>query len=73
MRPACSGRWRHLRPRGYPETDKAFTYLLLYSAMYGLADVLTVALNNVGFDGLSGTEYLKAMQADGDGQRGRRL
>ena len=51
--------------RGYPETDKAFTYLLLYSAMYGLADVLTVALNNVGFDGLSGTEYLKAMQQMG--------
>lgn len=48
--------------KGYPEHDKAFTYLLLYSTMYGLADVLTVALNNVGFDGLNGTEFLKAMQ-----------
>jgi len=51
--------------KGYPDSDKAFTYLLLYSAMYGLADVLTVALNNVGFDGLNGTEYLKAMQQMG--------
>ena len=51
--------------KGYPEHEKAFTYLLLYSAMYGLADVLTVALNNVGFDGLNGTEYLKAMQQMG--------
>ena len=51
--------------KGYPESDKAFTYLLLYSAMFGLADVLTVALNNVGFDGLNGTEFLKAMQQMG--------
>ena len=51
--------------KGYPESDKAFTYLLLYSAMFGLADVLTVALNNVGFDGLNGTEFLKAMQQIG--------
>jgi len=51
--------------KGYPEHDKAFTYLLLYSTMYGLADVLTVALNNVGFDGLNGTEFLKAMQQMG--------
>jgi len=51
--------------KGYPEHDKAFTYLLLYSAMFGLADVLTVALNNVGFDGLNGTEFLKAMQQMG--------
>ena len=51
--------------KGYPESDKAFTYLLLYSAMFGLADVLTVALNNVGFDGLNGTEFLKAMQKMG--------
>ena len=51
--------------RGYPESDKAFTYLLLYSAMFGLADVLTVAMNNVGFDGLNGAEFLKAMQQMG--------
>ena len=51
--------------KGYPEHDKAFTYLLLYSAMFGIADVLTVALNNVGFDGLNGTEFLKAMQQMG--------
>ncbi len=51
--------------KGYPESDKAFTYLLLYSAMFGFADVLTVALNNVGFDGLSGREFLKAMQQMG--------
>lgn len=48
--------------KGYPESDKAFTYLLLYSAVFGLADVLTVAMNNVGFDGLNGAEFLKAMQ-----------
>ncbi len=51
--------------KGYPEHDKAFTYLLLYSAMFGIADVLTVALNNVGFDGLNGAEFLKAMQQMG--------
>ncbi len=51
--------------KGYPESDKAFTYLLLYSAMYGIADVLTVAMNNVGFDGLTGAEFLKAMQQMG--------
>ena len=53
------------KSKGYPDSDKAFTYLLSYSAMFGLADVLTVALNNVGFDGLNGTEYLKAMQQMG--------
>ena len=51
--------------KGYPEAEKAFTYLLMYSAMFGFADVLTVALNNVGFDGLSGAEFLKAMQEMG--------
>ncbi len=51
--------------KGYPESEKAFTYLLLYSAMYGLVDVLTVAMNNVGFDGLTGAEFLKAMQQMG--------
>ena len=51
--------------KGYPESEKAFTYLLLYSAMFGLADVLTVAMNNVGFDGLNGAEFLKAMQQMG--------
>ncbi len=51
--------------KGYPEHEKAFTYLLLYSAMFGIADALTVALNNVGFDGLNGTEFLKAMQQMG--------
>ncbi len=51
--------------KGYPDSDKAFTYLLLYSAMFGFADVLTVAMNNVGFDGLNGTEFLKAMQQMG--------
>ena len=51
--------------KGYPDSDKAFTYLLLYSAMFGIADILTVAMNNVGFDGLNGTEFLKAMQQMG--------
>ena len=51
--------------KGYPEAEKAFTYLLMYSAMFGFADVLTVALNNAGFDGLSGAEFLKAMQQMG--------
>ena len=51
--------------KGYPESDKAFTYLLLYSTVFGLADVLTVAMNNAGFDGLNGEEFLKAMQQMG--------
>ena len=51
--------------KGYPDTDKAFTYLLTYSVMFGIADILTVAMNNVGFDGLNGTEFLNAMQQMG--------
>ena len=51
--------------KGYPESDKAFTYLLAYSNMFAIADILTVAMNNVGFDGLNGTEFLKAMQQMG--------
>ena len=51
--------------KDYPDSDKAFTYLLLYSAMFGIADVLTVAMNNVGFGGLNGTEFMKAMQQMG--------
>ncbi len=51
--------------KGYPDTDKAFTYLLTYSVMFGIADILTVAMNNVGFDGLTGTEFLNAMQQMG--------
>ena len=51
--------------KGYPETDKAFTYLVIYSSMFGIADILTVAMNNVGFDGLTGAEFLKAMQQMG--------
>ena len=51
--------------KGYPESEKASTYLLMYSAMFGIADVLTVAMNNAGFDGLSGAEFLKAMQEMG--------
>ncbi len=49
----------------YPESDKAFTYLLTYSAIFGIADILTVAVNNVGFEGLNGAEFLKAMQQMG--------
>ena len=51
--------------KGYPDTDKAFTYLVIYSAIFGIADILTVAMNNVGLDGLTGAEFLKAMQQMG--------
>ena len=51
--------------KGYPDSDKAFTYLLTYSNMFAIADILTVAMNNVGFDGLTGAEFLKAMQQMG--------
>ena len=51
--------------KGYPDTDKAFTYLLTNSVMFGIADILTVAMNNVGFDGLTGAEFLNAMQQMG--------
>ena len=53
------------KSKGYPESDKAFTYLLLYSSIFGIADILTVAMNNVGFEGLTGAEFLKAMQQMG--------
>lgn len=51
--------------KGYPDSDKAFTYLLTYSSIFGFSDILTVAMNNVGFDGLTGGEVLKAMQQMG--------
>lgn len=51
--------------KGYPDTDKAFSYLLTYSSVFGIADILTVAMNNVGFNGLTGAEFLKAMQQMG--------
>ncbi|MCY4116454.1 MAG: ABC transporter substrate-binding protein [Caldilineaceae bacterium] len=51
--------------KGYPESEKAFTYLLMYSTMFGIADVLTVAMNDAGFDGLNGAEFMRAMQEMG--------
>ena len=51
--------------KGYPESEKALTYLLMYSTMFGIADVLTVAMNNAGFDGLNGAEFMRAMQEMG--------
>ena len=51
--------------KGYPDTDKTFTYLLTYSNMFEIAGILTVAMNNAGFDGLTGAEFLKAMQQIG--------
>lgn len=51
--------------KDYPDSDKAFTYLLMYNSIFGIADILTVAMNNVGFDGLNGAEFLKAMQQMG--------
>ena len=59
--------------KGYPESDKAFTYLLIYSSIFGIADILTVAINNVGFDGLTGAEFLKAMQQMGTISAGGRV
>ncbi len=50
---------------GYPDTDKAFSYLLSYGLLFGIADILTVAMNTVGFEGLTGSEFLKAMQEMG--------
>ena len=50
---------------GYPDTDKTFSYLLSYGIIFGIADILTVAMNEVGFDGLTGAEFLKAMQQMG--------
>lgn len=50
---------------GYPDSDKAVGYLLSYGSIFAIADILTVAMNNVGFEELSGAEFLKAMQQMG--------
>ncbi len=47
---------------GYPETDKAVSYLTSYGTMYALADIIRHALNTVGdFEKLDGQAFFDAL------------
>ena len=47
---------------GYPETDKAVGYLLSYGSLFAIRDILQHAINTVGFENLSGENFMAAMQ-----------
>lgn len=50
---------------GLDATKMDVAYLLSYGQMFGIADVLRLALNNVGLDALNGAEFFNAMQEMG--------
>ncbi len=47
---------------GLPDAKKDIGYLLSYGQMYGMANILTHAMNMVGFEGLTGEAVFNAMQ-----------
>src|SRR5690606_37945644 len=47
---------------GLPENKKDIGYLLSYGQMFGVANILTHAINMVGFEGLTGEAVFNAMQ-----------
>ena len=47
---------------GYPDTDKAVGYLLSYGSVFAVADVIELAMNNVGFENLNGEAFFDAFQ-----------
>lgn len=48
--------------KDYPPTDKAVGYLLSFGSVYALRDVLTHAINTVGFENLDGAAFFDAMK-----------
>jgi ABC-type branched-subunit amino acid transport system substrate-binding protein len=48
-----------------PETKKDVAYLLSYGQMFAIKNILTQALNDVGFEGLTGEAFFNAMQTLG--------
>ncbi len=50
---------------GYPESDMAVSYLTSYTGIYGVADVLVRAMNQVGFEGLTGQVFFDTMKEMG--------
>jgi branched-chain amino acid transport system substrate-binding protein len=47
---------------GYPERDRSNTYLLTYSAFYNIAQTLRYVINEYGFEGITGANYLATAQ-----------
>jgi branched-chain amino acid transport system substrate-binding protein len=47
---------------GYPETDKAVSYLTSYASIYALRDIIEHAINRDGFENLSGQTFFDAMK-----------
>jgi branched-chain amino acid transport system substrate-binding protein len=48
-----------------PETKKDVAYLLSYGQMFAIKNILTQALSDVGFEGLTGEAFFNAMQTLG--------
>lgn len=51
--------------RGYPDSDRQVGYLISYGAIFGIADVVERAIDNVGLENLNGEAFLAAMQEMG--------
>ena len=46
----------------YPDSEKAVGYLLSYGSVFALRDILTQAINTVGFENLDGVAFFDAMK-----------
>jgi len=60
--PGVQAALANFEAKDYPETDKAVGYLLSFGAVYGLRDILTHAINTVGFENLDGVAFFDAMK-----------
>ena len=47
---------------GYPSTDRGYTYLITYGTIYALKNVYEQAINEHGFENLTGASVLATMQ-----------
>jgi branched-chain amino acid transport system substrate-binding protein len=47
---------------GYPEADKAISYLMTYAGVYGWADIVEHAIDMFGFENLNGENFMAAFQ-----------
>lgn len=47
---------------GYPETDKAISYLMSYAGLYAWAEIVEHAIDMVGYENLNGETFFEAFQ-----------
>lgn len=50
---------------GYPESDKAVSYLLSYGGVFGWADVVEATIDRVGYENLNGETFFDTMKEMG--------